>query len=143
MVPARFTMDKVPAALFQVFFHDDQGCWLRWSTERIWALPTPVTLADASSLWWHLELPIWASSKASRFDTTPAEVLVSPNRYPQHHRRVLEADLSFPLELFENHGRWVIIDGYHRLARQRIERVREIPVRLHAPGLFRGILLEA
>jgi len=134
-------MDRVPAALFQVFFHDEEGRWLRWQTARIWALPTPAAELDASGLWWHLELPIWASAPpTSIFDLSPAQVLAAPERYSEHWTRVVRADLGHPLELFENFGRWVIMDGYHRLARHRLEAAERVPVRLHDRGLLSEVL---
>src|SRR5690349_251775 len=111
-------MDRIPEALFRVFFHDEAGRWLQWQTVRLWALPTCATNAAASGLWWHLDLPVWPTAPPSRiFDLSPAEVLAAPTRYLSRWERVLRADLRYPLELFESFGRWVIMDGYHRLTR--------------------------
>jgi len=123
---------EVPAPLMGIFFHDDRGKWLRWDTRKIWALPTTVTSLPAELLWWHLELPIWASAPPTRrFDLSPSEVLAKPESYPRHRDRIRAANAGFALELFENFGRWVIIDGYHRLAKHRLFGAQEIGVRLH------------
>jgi hypothetical protein len=133
-------VDRIPSALFRVFFHDDSGTWLRWHTDRLWALPTPVTLRNAEDLWWHLELPVWRSTPEARFDLSPKEVLAAPERYAAEWQQVLNTDLSYPLELFDSFGRWVIMDGYHRLARHFLDGSSVIPVRYHDPSLLPTIL---
>lgn len=134
-------VDRIPSALFRVFFHDAAGRWLRWHTEKLWALPTAAAQTAAGSLWWHLELPVWPSATQT-FDLRPSEVLAAPALYPDHWQRVLSADLSSPLDLFENFGRWVIMDGYHRLARHSLEGSIMIPVRHHERALLATILAE-
>jgi hypothetical protein len=38
----------------------------------------------------------------------------------------------YPLEMFRgSRGRWVVLDGYHRLARHQVEGSIDIPVRRH------------
>lgn len=123
---------EVPAPLLGIFFHDDRGKWLRWDTRKIWALPTRVTSLSSDQLWWHLELPIWASCPPTHcFDLSPAQVLAKPEAHPRHRDRIQSVNVAFPLELFENFGRWVIMDGYHRLARHRLLGAPNIAVRLH------------
>ena len=133
-------MDRIPPALYRVFFHDEADTWLRWHTEKLWALATPVSVVKLADLSWHLELPIWHSSPTARFDLSPRQVLATPEQYAQHWQRVLGASLDYPLELFENHGRWVIMDGYHRLARHTVERSPTVRVRHHDRALLPTIL---
>ncbi len=59
-------MDLVPSALHRVFFHDEAGTWLRWHTDKLWALPTPISTANLADLRWHLELPVWRSTPTAR-----------------------------------------------------------------------------
>jgi hypothetical protein len=123
---------EVPPLLRGIFFHDERGQWLRWDTKKIWGLPTPVTSLPADQLWWHLKLPIWASRPPThRFDLSPAEVLARPEDHTKHWDRIQTVNVGFALELFENFGRWVIMDGYHRLAKHRLLGTMRIDVRLH------------
>jgi hypothetical protein len=125
-------VSMVPEALRGVFFHDEAGRWLRWHTDKLWALPTPATQLRATDLWWHLELPVWPSAPPSRlFDLKPSDVLRAPAQFPDHWQRLVSAELNYPLELFESFGRWVIMDGYHRLARHQLEGSKTILVRCH------------
>ena len=132
---------QIPKALQRIFFHDEAGRWLRWHTDKLWALPTPATALEADGLWWHLDLPVWPSAPPSKiFDVTPTEVLAAPDAHPEHWQRIANADLSYPLELFESFGKWVIMDGYHRLARHYLERSKVIRVRRHDQALLQAIL---
>jgi len=107
----------------------------------VWALSTPASAVPLSELAWHLELPVWsARPKLSLFDLAPATVLANPDVYTGDWDKILNADLAYPLELFRNGARWVVLDGYHRLARAKLERVARIPVRLHPDELKSRIL---
>ena len=117
----------LPKQLQGVFFD------FLWDARKVWALPTEPSLLRFDELAWQLELPVWTTVPGeARFDLTPLTVLNCPENFPVRWRRILAVDLEFPLEMFRNdQGRWVILDGYHRLARHHIEGSRDIPVRLH------------
>ncbi len=132
---------EVPAPLLGIFFHDERGKWLRWDNRKVWALSTTVITLPAEQLWWHLKLPIWASCPPKHcFDLSPAQVLAKPDAHPRHWDRVQSVNVAFALDLFESFGRWVIMDGYHRLARHRALGTQKIAVRLHERSLLRLIL---
>jgi hypothetical protein len=102
----------------------------RWENSRIWALPTPVTVVPMEDLVWHLELPVWTTVPGEpRFDLAPLAVLDDPEAYPKRWDGIQSVDLSFPLEMFQNGGQWVIVDGYHRLAWLSVEGATEVGVR--------------
>jgi hypothetical protein len=108
--------------------------WL-WVTTKVWSLPTPTTHLPFSDLSWHLDLTVWTTVKGEpRFDLAPATVLADPTRHPRHWMKIQEADLRYPLELFRNGERWVILDGYHRLAGHSVRDSDRVPVRLHPDG---------
>lgn len=116
----------LPPALHGIFFE------FLWVKERVWDLPTPASSCPVEDLHWHLDLPIWSTDPPQPlFDLSPRQVLNSPLEFPRHTPRIEAADLRFPLELFRNSERWVIIDGYHRLARHVTAGSATIPVRYH------------
>jgi hypothetical protein len=47
----------------------------------------------------------------------PRAVMEQPERHLGHWQRLMQADLAYSLDLFRYNGRWVIMDGYLRLAR--------------------------
>jgi hypothetical protein len=50
-------------------------------------------------------------------------------RYAEHHRRTMAADLGCPIDLLLRNGRWVILDGVHRLLKADLLRLGNVPVR--------------
>jgi hypothetical protein len=117
---------ELPCHLRGVFFD-----WL-WETSKVWSLSTRTTYLPLPDLAWHLDLTVWTTVRGEpRFDLAPATVLADPEHHARHWGKIQEADLSYPLELFRNGHRWVILDGYHRLARHSTEGNHQIPVRLH------------
>jgi hypothetical protein len=104
----------------------------RWDLQRIWALPTPASPKALADLEWHLGLPVWSTVPGEpRFDLSPSQVLAEPGAFPRHWTKVRAADLRHPLELFRHGARWVIVDGYHRLARAVLEGSPALLVRQH------------
>lgn len=117
---------ELPLALRGVFFSH------RWENSRIWALSTPTTVISMKALEWHLDLPVWTTVGGEPlFDLAPRSVLSSPTEHPKRWERIGSVDLSHPLEMFKNGERWVIVDGYHRLARLKLEGASEARVRMH------------
>ena len=68
------------------------------------------------------------------FDVAPVTVLAHPESHPKHWKRIQDAETTRPLELVRYGGRWVMIDGYHRLARMRLDKDTSAFVRLHPQG---------
>ncbi|HET9059694.1 MAG TPA: hypothetical protein VFN61_07210 [Acidimicrobiales bacterium] len=109
---------------------EEAGFDFHWDPAKVWALDVPVTELPLEDLAWHLDLPFW-SAKAD-YDLAPRIVMVRPNEYPEHWDRVQKADPAFPIDIMAWKGRWVILDGLHRLARLASDgassvRVRQIP----------------
>jgi hypothetical protein len=63
-------------------------------------------------------------------------VLENPERYPEHKQRLEECDTSFAIDIMQNRkGRWLTLDGLHRLLKLYAEghtiiKVRKIPEEL-------------
>jgi hypothetical protein len=126
----------LPPALQGIFFD------FRWETVRAWALLTPVEEVPLASLVWHFDLTVWTTVPGEpRFDLAPSTVLANPGAFPMRWRKIKAADTSYALEMLENGGRWVILDGYHRLARHWLSRAPMVPVRRHPPEARAAIRL--
>ena len=117
----------LPEPLRGVFFN------FLWDARKAWSLPTESSIVARDQLAWLLDLPVWTTVPGeARFDLKPRTVLERPEEFPVRWRRILATNLMYPLEMFRNdQGLWVILDGYHRLARHQLEGTRDIPVRLH------------
>lgn len=124
-MPTRFHRANLPPALEGVYFD------FHWSQEKLWALTLAVSTIPLAHLEWSLSLPVLASDPPARiYDLCPAEVLAHPERHPVHHQRVLKADLSYPLHVMRWRGRLLVMDGFHRLLRAKLEKRTELSVKL-------------
>lgn len=109
-----------------------------WTHSALWSLQLPVESLPVGDLAWQLELPWWRHERRV-FAISPAEVLRDRARDPAQFARVLHADLSYPLELTFRGGRWIILDGIHRLAKAVLQERREVDVRKLPPAALRLI----
>ncbi|WP_143220989.1 ParB N-terminal domain-containing protein [Actinomadura sp. CNU-125] len=91
-----------------------------WKIERLWALELPVRHIAVQELEWSFDLPLWQLN-GERFQVTPRQVRDDPQRFPDHHRRVMASDLAYAIHLVEHRGRLVVLDGFHRLLKADIE----------------------
>jgi hypothetical protein len=99
-----------------------------WNVEALWALDLPVERLAFAVLEWHLDVPLWPYENVP-YSLRPRDVLKSPYRYALEYRRTQEASLVFPLEVTWFSGRWLILDGIHRLLKAHELGQTEITVR--------------
>lgn len=93
-----------------------------YSVEQLWRLAAalPEEEIPTASLEWMLDDPCWSSETEPGL--SPREVLVHPNKYPDHAARIEAADFEFPVLLVkrrypDDRGDDIIADGMHRLAK--------------------------
>lgn len=106
----------------------DVGFDFDWSEEKVWALDIPVEEIDIDELIWHFDVPfLWESGGV--YNLTPREVLDNPDAHKGEYERTIKADLGHPIDIMQNKGRWLILDGLHRLMRASILGMRKVRVR--------------
>ena len=103
----------------------------KWSNQLVWNLKVESESMSVDDLLWHLDIP-WLHTEGERFNLTPNDILKYPKLYQQQYERTMESDLSFPIDIMYNKGRWLILDGLHRLMKavhggERNVVVRKIP----------------
>lgn len=126
---------SLPSALEGIFFA------FRWDKQKVWRLNTPVETMPLGALTWHLDLPVWSTEPPHPlFNLEPRRVIERPGDFPHHWNRILAASLAFPLELFLQGNRWVILDGYHRLAQHYICAADQVCVRKHPASVLPAIM---
>jgi len=59
----------------------------------------------------------------------PWEVTKNPDKHSTHWKKIQEADLKYPIDIMENKGRWLILDGLHRLVKAYILKMKTVKVR--------------
>lgn len=113
---------ELPPAIEEYWYAFD------WDVEALWALDLPSEEFPIDKLLWHLDVPLWELD-GRRYALTPRQVLRSPYRYDKEYRRVRASSLVFPIEITRLKGRWLILDGVHRMTRAHEDGHEEILVR--------------
>jgi ASC-1-like (ASCH) protein len=105
----------------------DVGFDFSWSEEKVWALDMPVEEISIDELIWHFDIPfLWDKGV---YDLKPQEVINNPEAHKKEYERTMKADLIHPIDIMENKGRWLILDGLHRLMKSRIQGANKVSVR--------------
>jgi len=96
--------------------------------KKIWALDIPVTNIPIDSLLWHLEMPFWSSDQGY-YDLSPNDVISKPELFKEEYERTMNANLAHPIDIMKNKGKWLILDGLHRLVKAKIIGAKKVKVR--------------
>lgn len=100
-----------------------------WDEKKVWVLDEPVTNMSVADLAWHFDTPFWNEGD-DIYNLTPREVYENPGSHPVEWERIQRADTSHPLDVMENKGRWLLLDGLHRLTKLFLEGATEVKVRV-------------
>lgn len=107
---------------------NDVGFDFDWDEKKVWALDAPATTMDINQLVWHFDIPfLW---QKSAYDLTPRAVMENPGLYDKEYYRTMKADLIHPIDVMENKGRMLILDGLHRLMKAFIQGQKQVSVRV-------------
>lgn len=96
---------------------------------KIQALDLPVEEMSIKELLWHFDYPFWEKEGTNEWNLTPGELIKDPQKEPTHYQRVLSVDLTYPLQIMRHKGRWLLLDGLHRLTKAYLEGYKTIKVR--------------
>ena len=113
---------KLPKIIEEVGFGFD------WSESKVCALNFPVEEIPLSDLAWHFDIPFW-DFLDDNYSLSPNQVISDPEKYKVEYNRTMKADLSHPIDIMENKGRWLIFDGLHRLVKAKILGTTEVKAR--------------
>ena len=86
-----------------------------WEEEKLWAVDLPVTTLGISDLEWLLDCPFWEHDNGERYTVTPRDVLEKEEGTSKEQKAVEQADTTHPIDVYCNHGKYLILDGLHRL----------------------------
>ncbi|KKR12344.1 MAG: hypothetical protein UT41_C0002G0118 [Candidatus Wolfebacteria bacterium GW2011_GWC2_39_22] len=107
----------------------DVGFDFSWDEKKVWALNIPITEMDISELEWHFDIPFhWHGDEV--YNLSSREILGDPARYKKEYDRTMNADLQYPIDIMQNKGRWLILDGLHRLMKASILGMGKVNVRI-------------
>lgn len=104
-----------------------------WDEKKVWQLDVPVEAMNIEEVAWHLDVPFLWSKPDGYYDINPRWVIEQPEKYPDEYRRTQRADTSYPIDIMQWRGRWVILDGLHRLMKLAQSDVEVVRVRKISP----------
>ena len=107
----------------------DVGFDFHWSEEKVWRIEATITEMDIRELLWHFDVP-FLDEGGERYKITPREVMEHSDEHPEEYKRTLNADTRYPLDIMENKGRWLILDGLHRLMKAYLNAEKSVRVRI-------------
>lgn len=107
----------------------DVGFDFSWDSNKVWTLDLPVEEMDVEDLIWHFDIPFWELEDTDDYNLKPWEVTKDPDRHSAHWKKIQEADLSYLIDIMANKGRWLILDGLHRLVKAYILKMKTVKVR--------------
>lgn len=113
--------EEIPQIIKDVGFDFD------WSEEKVWQLDVPSEEMNIKEITWHFDIPfLWENGV---YNLKPQEVIDNPEDHRKEYDRTMKADLSHPIDIMENKGRWLILDGLHRLMKASIQGEKKVQVR--------------
>lgn len=127
-------MEKnIPDVIEEVGFDFD------WDEKKVWALEVPVTELDIEMLTWHFDIPfLWDGGGV--YNLEPRKVIENPEKYKEEYERTMSADLQHPIDVMENRGRLLILDGLHRLMKAFIQGQKKVHARIISRNRIPDIL---
>ena len=114
---------KVPESVLEYGFDFD------WDEEDVWKLDYPPQEIDIDLLEWHFEIPFWNWNN-EWYVISPNDVIKNREYYKEQYDRIMASDIAYPIDIMENKGRFVILDGLHRLVKCKILGMNKVKVRI-------------
>jgi hypothetical protein len=109
-----------------------------WDERKVWALKYPIEEINIGELTWHFDIPFH-----SVYNLSSSQIIKNPKKYKEEYKRTMNSNLDFPIDIMHNKGRWLILDGLHRLIKANIlgmtkVKVRKIP-RSEIPNILKEV----
>ena len=110
----------------------DVGFDFDWDSRKVWELDEPITDMSIEELIWHFDIPFWEIKDTDDYNLSPNEVIKEPSKdeHSLHWEKIQKADTKYPIDIMENKGRWLILDGLHRLVKLYIQGDKKVRVRI-------------
>lgn len=107
----------------------DVGFDFSWSEQKVWQINAPVEDLPIAKLVWHFDFPFLWSRPNGFYDVKPSTVIAKPNEHATEYQRTMRASTRYPIDIMFWRGRWVILDGLHRLMKLYIQGAKVVSVR--------------
>ena len=114
---------KIPESVLEYGFDFD------WDEKDVWKLKYPVQEIASEILEWHFDVPFWNWNN-EWYVLKPRDVINNPEKYKLEYERIMNSDISYPIDVMANKERLVILDGLHRLVKCNLLGMNKVKVRI-------------
>ena len=105
---------KIPKSLKKA------GYEIYCDAEKLGSLNIPLVDFEIGNLIWNFDLPLWGKDGES-WNLTPRDVINEISGSAGQRKRVESVDMTYPILVIEKNGKWLIIDGVHRLVKAYLD----------------------
>lgn len=114
---------EIPQIILDVGFDFD------WDEKDVWKLDYPKEEMNISLIEWHFDIPFWDYNE-KEYNLKPIDVINDKEKYKEEYDRIMKSDISYLIDIMENKGRYVILDGLHRLVKYKLLGLDKVLVRI-------------
>jgi len=101
--------------------------------KKLWDLDIPTEEIPIDDLESNLGIAYLEKEGTDDWNLTLRELIEGPQSEPSHYKKIQEADIKYPIEIYFFNGEWRILDGVHRFCKAilsgdttiKVRRVRE------------------
>ncbi|MBU1131668.1 hypothetical protein KKC32_00210 [Patescibacteria group bacterium] len=99
---------------------------------KLWKVELPIEEIPISEIEYNLDVPYLEQEGPDDWNLTPRMLIENFDKESFHAKKVNEADLRYPIEIYFHKGKWIILDGVHRFTKairlgQKTIKVRKVP----------------
>jgi len=114
---------------------------------KLWAVNIPVEEIDISEIDYNLDIPYLEQEGTNDWNLTPRMLIENLDKEFLHAKKVNEADLKYPIEIYWHQEKWIILDGVHRFTKTvrlgykkiKVRKVSEEIAQMTKKYIIRGI----
>lgn len=77
----------------------------------------PAEEIEIAEIEYNLDIPYLEQEGTDDWNLTPRMLVENFEREKLHAKKVEEADLKYPIEIYLHQGKWIILDGVHRFSK--------------------------
>lgn len=105
--------------------------WLKICLEKLWKLNINSEEINISELKNNLDIPYLEKEWTDDWNLTPRMLIENFDNEVSHKTKVLKANLIYPIEIYNNKWKWIILDWVHRFVKliqswEKIIKVRKV-----------------
>jgi hypothetical protein len=84
---------------------------------KLWSEDILVEEINVSEIEYNLDIPYLEQEGTDDWNLTPRMLIENFKKELFHAKKVEEADLKYPIEIYYHQGIWIILDGVHRFTK--------------------------